>query len=363
MGQAAAGREDSTRGAATICCTTRDTVPASTHGVGRGGSGFAGPGGQCCTGRPRGGDCEVMPDQLAPAGVMLANSGGHNERVAVALSLPEASENGDEQGGPNRRHFDPFCKLECGTDRTALASDGFAGREVLSGDRPLKRKLVNIKALREEELHLSDALALLALRMTERRGGATSPTQGASRSPREVASASPCRGSPASSAEWARRLLLSDNALRGVPASLAAEACRTTFQDRGSGQRAIDEEEFRASYVTLLEEANRTAEFRLLEVREELMAACFEEMDCECTGQISLQRFVDFLCSTGEENQLMLEVSPETAERFFVQVAKGAKVLSYDQFKEEITEGCLRVLHRNITLRHSLRKKFRDYWF
>jgi len=278
MGQAAAGREDSTRGAATICCTTRDTVPASTHGVGRGGSGFAGPGGQCCTGRPRGGDCEVMPDQLAPAGVMLANSGGHNERVAVALSLPEASENGDEQGGPNRRHFDPFCKLECGTDRTALASDGFAGREVLSGDRPLKRKLVNIKALREEELHLSDALALLALRMTERRGGATSPTQGASRSPREVASASPCRGSPASSAEWARRLLLSDNALRGVPASLAAEACRTTFQDRGSGQRAIDEEEW--VFASCLYFTSRsftppwtrlwTAEFRLLEVREEL---------------------------------------------------------------------------------------------
>jgi len=169
------------------------------------------------------------------------------------------------------------------------------------------------------------------------------------------------------------RLLRHEEALQGFSARSASEACRSVF---GSGSQLIELRDVKANYAEILRAVGALTQEQLLALRpeqeklrqeveaiEDLIVLCFEKMDEEGTGSIPREQFVDFVCAEGDENQCVLMTSPEDAENLFNQMSKGKQVITYEQFKDEITYGCLQVLRGNIDLRRSLHKKYRDCWF
>lgn len=214
-------------------------------------------------------------------------------------------------------------------------------------------KLTELQTVRQEEEALEQALARLDAQPT---------------SPSRAAGAE----GPVRINDWVPRLVQPGGPLHGLPPSLVSEACKSAFP--GGTQQLLNAEALAASHAELTASARRLAEARLLQVRaergrlegeadelEDLIALCFEKIDDDGEGKISRERFVDFVC--GEGDAVQLSVHPDDLDSFFSQMSKGEEEISYEQFKEEITDGCLQVLHSSIDWRRSLRKRYRDYWF
>eukprot|EP00747_Dinoflagellata_sp_TGD_P151370 gnl/TRDRNA2_/TRDRNA2_177207_c10_seq2.p2 gnl/TRDRNA2_/TRDRNA2_177207_c10~~gnl/TRDRNA2_/TRDRNA2_177207_c10_seq2.p2 ORF type:complete len:154 (+),score=47.08 gnl/TRDRNA2_/TRDRNA2_177207_c10_seq2:116-577(+) len=101
---------------------------------------------------------------------------------------------------------------------------------------------------------------------------------------------------------------------------------------------------------------------------EEIIATCFEKMDEEGQGVITRECFVKFVCAEdGDENPQDVDdnsrVPYQDAVTLFDTMSKGQDELTYDQFKDEITNGGLEVLRGNIDMRRCKLQRYRDYWF
>mmetsp|Transcript_5534 Transcript_5534/g.16067 ORF Transcript_5534/g.16067 Transcript_5534/m.16067 type:complete len:344 (-) Transcript_5534:114-1145(-) len=270
------------------------------------------------------------------------------------------SDGNHEGQGFGARRSNGFCTMACMSERNSLLGvTPLVARQALFGERSLKFRMANIKSRAEEVGALVAVIGQL-----DGAGGSSAMAP-------QMSTGSRC---PIPATEWANRLLQHEPALRNAPASFVIEACRTTFA--GDARRPVDEEEFGKKYGELLDHVKRLLNTRLEDSRfelsrleaarddvEEQITFCFEKIDEDGDNQISRAGFVEFVCGQGDEKTSTVIAYPEDVADFFNHMSKGEEVLTYEQFKEEVTDGCLMLLHKAIDLRRSQRKRFRDTWF
>lgn len=275
---------------------------------------------------------------------------------------------GPVRAGKQHR-IDSFCITECAGDR------GPQSKQAVFGDwQSLRATLLHLQGLQQEEHALSKALEALSAQLGAQFSSNTAassddPVDKAAPAPR------PCSISPSGPltvAELVPRLLRDESALKGVPASLVNEACLSTFP--GGAHRVVEVEELQDRYADLLGETQRRVEIRRVDLQdqlarlgaeagalEELIEMVWQKMAGTGEESVTRERFVEFVCAEGSEGEHVVE--PEDVETFFSRMAKGEQVISYQQFREEITDGCLQILCSNIHLQLSDRKRYRDTWF
>jgi len=359
-------QNSSTQGAAVVCCTTR-------------------------------GDDEARPGDA----IVYKNCQAKEERVSVAAvkaprsakekggARDEFSDGGTGGTGTQRAKDDSVWGSTCDAtdmgfiDLSALAcvedrgAETAAGRRALFGDRSLKPKLLRLRTLEAEAEALVVSRAQISKRLPDEAG-----------KPIAVPAVLEAGMSCIPEAELVRRLRLHEESLAGVPEKFVTQACsRVLFPDTdgvhvvGMVERSVELKAMKKSYTEILSTVDALVQEHIAQLHEDLamldeevgeiedlIALCFDKMDEEATGTISSGRFVAFVCTQESQDLELVEpgkvyVSVEDAESLFIQMSHGKSEITFEQFKDEITAGGLRVLINNIDLRRHMAKRYRDYWF
>eukprot|EP00929_Paragymnodinium_shiwhaense_P098186 TRINITY_DN59703_c0_g1_i1.p1 TRINITY_DN59703_c0_g1~~TRINITY_DN59703_c0_g1_i1.p1 ORF type:complete len:476 (+),score=108.94 TRINITY_DN59703_c0_g1_i1:175-1602(+) len=311
-----------------------------------------------------------------------AAEGDDNRRECTANHRRECTAPG--LGIGDNSGFEAFSSL-MGVSESTAESRSATNRQALFGDKSMRPKLLRLRTLEGEVEALSKTRALLKERLPEQgSGGASSsvislPPEFEAGLPSDasgdsVSSSGTSPGAALCLSDWVQRLIAHEEALRGVPARSVKEACNGVF---GNTNHLIALKEVKARYRDILVVVDRQARERIdaawielaklidtVNEAEDFIYACFEKMDEEGKGAITQNQFVSFVCEDSENWSGNMEaVEAKDASALFEQMAKGSKEITYEQFKEEITHGCLQVLRGNMALRKSHRKRYRDYWF
>jgi len=243
----------------------------------------------------------------------------------------------------------------------------FACGPALFGDKSLQPKLLRVHALEEEIQALEHTCEQIARRLRAAEGDPHGHV-----SILEQLEAGETDGCGMCISEWVHRLISHERALQ-LSARSVKEACNDVF---GNTSRYIQAEEVKQHYVEILAAAKRLTEERIAVARaehcqldhdigeiEDFIALCFEKMADDSRETVSKQRFVEFLSGADLAGDVPLAVDPKDAELFFDHMSKGAGHIGFEQFKDEVTHGCLQHLRGTIALRRSMLKRYRDYWF
>jgi len=234
-----------------------------------------------------------------------------------------------------------------------------AGRAFLFNEKSMRPKMLMLRGLREEE----EALKLLQVALNE------------SLKTRHV-SQQICEGASALSAsEWAHRMVASEQSMKALTEQAVEEAVSSAL---GSSEQKFPPARFEAQYAEILQAVQKLTQERattVAEEREELgrelehledqIAACFSKMDEAGTGSVTREHFVAFICGHDDgpgQTAASTDVTAADAEDLFNRMSHGRQVLTYMQFKDGITNGCLDILQGNIDLRRVLLKRYRDCW-
>lgn len=358
------GQQSSANKEAVICCTTR-------------GDDEARPGESVVYA-----SCQAREDRSAPASPPRLVGSGDTRDEGREESFNDGGTGGT--GTKHARHESAWgnpcviapCAMTCIEERSA---DTAAGRRALFGDKSLKPRLMRLKTKEGEVEALMTVRAQISKRLPDTAGKTIAVPAvleaGLSRIPE---------------AELVRRLRLHEESLANCPERFVTQACvrvlGTTSVERGAGsapllaERSVELTEMKKHYTEILNTVDVLVQERISQLHaeltkldaevgeiEDLISLCFDKMDEEATGSISSGRFVAFVCT--QETQEMVHpepdivvVSPEDAESLFIQMSGGQGEITFEQFKDEITVGCLQVLQANINLRRHMQKRYRDWW-
>jgi len=347
----------------------------------------------CCTTR---GDDEARPGEsiiYASCEATRKDSG----YVSPSRSLVKKGEGFDDGGtggtgtAQRARNESGFCDAGNGgfSDLGAFAclptaADSTVGREALFGHKAVKTKLVRLRNYEAEVESLMQIRTQISKRLPDDAEGkplsvpAPIDAGGVSRIPE---------------AELVRRLRLHEESLAGVPEKFVTQACGRVLSlnaglkvvggaaDSSLVDRLVDLKDMKNHYAEILTAVDNLVQERISHLHteltkldaevgeiEDLIALCFDKMDEEATGSITSVAFVDFVCEqetheVEQEGSVARMVSCEDAESLFIQMSHGQGEITFDQFKDEITAGCLQVMSDNLMLRRHIQKRYRDYWF
>jgi len=254
-------------------------------------------------------------------------------------------------------------------------ADTAAGRRVLFGDKSLKPKLLRLRTCEAEVEALLQIRTQISKRLPDEEG-----------KPVAIPAVLEAGEGRITEAELVRRLRLHEESLAGVPEKFVTQACTRTLSrfldcapsvlERPSVERSVEVSEMKKHYAEILTTVDTLVQERVSELHaelakldaevgeiEDIIAFCFDKMDEEGEGSISSGRFVAFVCdshgaSHGKVQSIL--VSPQDAESLFLTMSQGQGELTFQQFKDEITAGCLQVMQSNITLRRISQKRYRD---
>lgn len=250
-------------------------------------------------------------------------------------------------------------------------------RRTLFSEKSLRPKMLMLRGLREEQEALSKLLLSLDEKLSLlKEKPLTDDGIDQSRDIMPHLLIQQTLGEEQSTSEWARRILISEahmkvlsiqNVEEAILAALRVQKSNVPFRDVKEHYRdilrtvqAIAQER---QAVTMKESAQLRMD--VLQ-QEDLIAACFSKMDQEGTGSVTRERFVSFVCGDDDDipggGASMTEICPVDAEELFLNMSRGREVITYEQFRDGITTGCLDVLKGNIDLRRVLLKRHRDCW-
>lgn len=295
-----------------------------------------------------------------------------------AVSEEPDLNDGGTGGTGARRAESHFCDatemgigFSCVEERGA---DFAAGRRELFSDKSLKPKLNQLRACEAEVEALLQYRSQISKRLPEEEGKAVA-----------VPAALEAGMSVMPEAELVRRLRLHEESLAGVPETFVVKACEDVVarclgggSDAKSGQQSVDIKKMKEHYRQILTKVDELIQERISELHgeldkldsevseiEELISLVFDKMDEEESGSISSGRFVAFVCeqlpsSEDSPQHQTVFISPQDAESLFMTMSNGKNDLTYEEFKEEVTAGCLNVMHSNIVLRQHLQKRYRN---
>lgn len=294
------------------------------------------------------------------------------------------------RGGESPTHWVNPCDATDGfIDLGAFAcveergADTAAGRRALFGDKSLKPKLLRLRTCEAEV----EALMQIRTRISKR----VPDDQGKSIAVPAVLDAGESR---VTESELVRRLRLHEESLAGVPEKFVTEACTRVlnkFLDcapaplDSPAERSVELSDMKKHYVDILTTVDTQVQERITELHDELtkldeqvgeiedlIALIFDKMDEEGEGSIRSGCFVAFVCEPlsaanpqSPEDGIVssVVVSPQDAESLFMTMSQNQDKLTFEQFKDEITAGCLQVMQSNLILRRHQQKKYRDTWF
>jgi hypothetical protein len=285
-------------------------------------------------------------------------------------------------GGTGAQHSRP--ETDCGSliDLSKFAcieergAETAAGRRALFGDKSLRPKLFQLRTWEAEVEALMQIRTQILKRLPVEAG-----------TPVAVPAVLEAGMSRTPEAELVRRLRLHEEALAGVPEKFVTQACRralgsSSLDNKHDGlvERSVDLKEMKKHYAEILKNVDSLVQERISQLHTELEKLdaevgeieddCYKlfcKMDEEATGSISSGQFVAFVCTQERPEVIgageVVVVSPEDAETLFTQMSHGQSELTFEQFKDEITGGCLEVLQANMVTRKEVQKKYRDTWF
>jgi hypothetical protein len=288
------------------------------------------------------------------------------------------SDGGTGGTSSKRRDNNPWANLCDSSTRLSIScvenrdADSAASRRVLTGDKCLKPKLHRVRRCEAEMEALMKASSRIGKRLPKEEGKSV---------PLPVALEAGV--SRFSDIELVRRLRLHEESLAGVPERLVSQACARVMSNcSGDGcpgghvERPVELADVKANYVYLLSSVDSLVQENIAKLQEEVnqlnnevqeiddfMSICFDKMDQDATGSINSEMFVDFLCEQDLTLEGAIHISPQDAESFFMQMSHGQVEIGYDQFKDEITSGCLHAMQTNMNLRQHMQKRCRDFWF
>eukprot|EP00441_Pelagodinium_beii_P041020 CAMPEP_0197631378 /NCGR_PEP_ID=MMETSP1338-20131121/8558_1 /TAXON_ID=43686 ORGANISM="Pelagodinium beii, Strain RCC1491" /NCGR_SAMPLE_ID=MMETSP1338 /ASSEMBLY_ACC=CAM_ASM_000754 /LENGTH=309 /DNA_ID=CAMNT_0043202803 /DNA_START=30 /DNA_END=959 /DNA_ORIENTATION=- len=294
----------------------------------------------CCTARERyGGELEAVTF-LSPG-----------DRKRSRKQLHDGSTGGTESGH-RVRDEDQRC-LYSYEDREERV-----GRAFLFNEKSMRPKMLMLKGLLEEEEALERLQGMLRRSFKTRHA------------PQQILHGA----SELCASEWAHRMINYDESMKALTEQSVEEAVASVL---GSSTRGFTPAKFEAGYAEILKAVQTLTQERSTIVAEERkdleqelqqledhIAACFSKMDEECTGSVTREHFVAFVCGQDESKHhgSSADVAAADAEDLFDKMSRGRRELTYEQFKDGITNGCLDILQGNIDLRRVLLKRYRDCW-
>lgn len=335
----------------------------------------------CCTSR---GDDEARPSEsnlkhTVSPGKEPKGTGPPTPRLVSedrALGLESDGGTGGTGSGAARPESslcdgEGFIDLGCVQERRA---DSAAGRQMVFGEKSLKPKLLRLRSCEAEVEALMQNRTLISKRVPEDGGKSIA-----------VPAVLEAGESRIDEAELVRRLCLHEESLAGVPENFVSQACAqvlSKFFDTGlvgeqPVERSVELSDMKVHYVEILTTIDRLVQQRISQLHnelakidaevgeiEDLIALCFDKMDEDGEGSIGSGSFVAFVCdygaSTESTQQGIIVVSPEDAESLFMTMSHGQGELTFEQFKDEITAGCLQVMQSNMVIRRLVQKRYRD---
>lgn len=335
--------------------------------------------GACCTSR---GDDEARPSEsslkhaTSPGKEPKGNSPavGTPRLVAEDCAREVNSDGGTGGTGSGAARESSLCDgegfidLGCVPDRGA---DVAAGRRMVFGEKSLKPRLQRQRTCEAEVEALLQTRTQISKRVPEDGGKGIA-----------VPAVLQTDENHIDQAELVRRLCLHEESLAGVPESFVSQACEkvlSKFFDGKpvAGERAVELSDMKIHYVDILTTIDTLVQQRISQLHnelakidaevgqiEDLIALCFDKMDEDGEGHIGSGSFVAFVCDHGDSTegtqQGIIVVSPEDAESLFMTMSHGQGELTFEQFKDEITSGCLEVMQSNMVIRSLIQKRYRD---
>lgn len=340
-----------------LCCTVRDTDDeALCHGRSR-----SSRSSRSTPGRP------VAGSEDSPCGLDDGGEGctGGTKRVRHENGLCDATEFSGR--------LDLISAFACVENRGAGTE---AGRQALFGDKSLQPKLLRLKIYETEVEALTTIRAQLSKRLPDDREAGQ---------PVAVPAVLEAGMDRIPETELVNRLRLHEESLVGVPEYFVTQACHRTFGvPMGVAMTFVALTDMKKHYAEILNNVDELVRERIsklntelakldaeVEEIEELIDMCWFKIDEEDNKTISSQQFVAFVCEQGsleiekqkEAGVKTIVVSPEDAESLFIKMSHGEGEITFEQFKDEITAGCLEIMQANIDIRRTLSKQYRDYWF
>jgi len=345
-----------------LCCTVRDTDDeALCHGRNR-----SSRSNRSTPRRP------VAGEEDSPCGLDDGSEGctGGTKRIRHENGLCDATEFSGR--------LDLISAFACVENRGAGTE---AGRQALFGDKSLQPKLLRLKIYETEVEALMQIRTQLSKRLPAEAG-----------QPVAVPVALEAGMNRIPETELVNRLRLHEESLVGVPEYFVTQACHRTFGvPIGVAMTSVELKDMKKHYAEILNNVDVLVQERIsklhteltnldaeVEEIEELIDMCWFKIDEEDNKTISSGQFVAFVCEQdsleiGKQKEAgvspdgkalkTIVVSPEDAECLFIKMSHGEGEITFEQFKEEITAGCLQIMQANIDIRRTLSKQYRDYWF
>lgn len=257
---------------------------------------------------------------------------------------------------------DGLCNVSCVTGSRSNGASLEKANE-LFGEKALRPNLAQLAEM-EEEVELLEKVSAQA---TQKASG-TAPLR-----PEAVTSGA---SGPQAVDLWAKLILQGDAAMKGTPVALLVEACVSVL---GSAGRPIPKEDVETRYSDILSAVAELAQTRSGNLRadiealldrlsdiEDMIIKCFEKIDEHGEDFITKYQFVRVMC---DPQSVGPAVNPKDAASLFDRMTKddtdvteeGEKKLTFERFKEEITEGGLQTLARNLEENSMEVKKYRDW--
>lgn len=257
------------------------------------------------------------------------------------------------------------CGLTCVENR---GTNFAAGRKAIFGDRALKPTLQKLRASEAEVETLMKIITSIDCRLPKQEGQAIPLPQALEVGATHI-----------SDIELVRRLRLHEGCLKGVAEMFITEACAKVLKmlsiSGGTGslaERPIELEEIKKYYADILLNIKTLLDERISQLNElktklsdevsnieDAIDTCFDQLVEDDCGTVSSDTFVSFMCEM-DSGKHDFAISPQDAESLFVQMSDGGKELTYDQFKDEVTVGCLSIMQDNMELRRTMSKQYRD---
>lgn len=325
----------------------------------------------CCTSR---GDDEGRPEQSIVNDTCIRRSdpsprmrGGRDD----SFEMCDGDTGGTTIAGrPKiRREDDSICSASrCGiTCVEHRDSDFAAGRRAIFGARALKPTLQQLRASEVEVETLMKTITSIEGRLPKQEG-----------QPIPLPAALEVGSLRISDIELVRRLRLNEACLKGVAERFISEAIARVMKElsiSGTGsiaERPLELAEIKAHYTDILQNVKGLLEERITQLNEQkklfssqaseiedAIYTCFDKMVEDESETVSSETFVSFMCDmdTGKRG---FAISPQDAESLFMQMSDGNKELTCEQFKDEVTVGCLNIMQDNMKLRRTMSKQYRD---
>lgn len=314
----------------------------------------------------------VAGEEDSPCGLDDGGEGctGGTKRIRHENALCDATEFGGR--------LDLISAFACVENRGAGTE---AGRQALFGGKSLQPKLLRLKICETEVEALMQIRTQISKRLPDEVG-----------QPVAVPAVLEAGMNRIPEPELVNRLRLHEESLAGVPEYFVTQACRRTFgAPIGVAMTFVELKDIKKHYAEILNNVDALVQERIAKLHteltnldaeveeiEELIDMCWFKIDEEDNKTISSGQFVAFVCEQGsleiqrqkeaggveiEQQKKTIVVSPEDAESLFIKMSHGEGEITFDQFKDEITAGCLQIMQANIDIRRTLSKQYRDYWF